>query len=84
MEKIGRNKLIPDEKVRKLVVDKVVSFINSAKKQRYLHKEEAGLVSKGIDLIENLGVGRALIQIFKPIKKVLLVALYTIINSKGK
>jgi len=77
------NKLIPDEKVRKLVVDKVVSFINSAKKQRYLPKEEAGLVSKGLDLIANLGVGRALIQIFQPVKQVLPVALNTIINSKG-
>ena len=76
-------KLIPDESVRKLVVDKVVSFINSAKKQRYLPKEEAGLVSKGLDLIANLGVGRALIQVFQPVKQVLPVALNTIINSKG-
>ncbi len=77
------NKLIPDESVRKLVVDKVVSFINTAKKQKYLPKEEAGAVSKGLDLIANLGVGRALIQVFQPVKQVLPVALNTIINSKG-
>ncbi len=76
-------KLIPDESARKLVVDKMVSFINSAKKQKYLPKEEAGAVSKALDLIANLGVGRALIQVFQPVKQVLPVALNTIINSKG-
>ena len=76
-------KLIPDESARKLVVDKMVGFINSAKKQKYLPKEEAGAVSKALDLIANLGVGRALIQVFQPVKQVLPVALNTIINSKG-
>ena len=40
-------------------------------------------MSKGLDLVANLGVGRALIQVFQPVKQVLPVALNTIINSKG-
>lgn len=77
-------KLIPDENLRKLVVDKITSYINDVKKQNYVPGAPDSVYQKAFNFIANLGVGRALAGVFQPIKQTVPVALNTIITAKGK
>ena len=77
-------KLIPDEQLRKLAVDKIISFINDAKKQNYVPSAPLTVYAKAFNFIANAGVTRALAGLLQPVKQVLPVALSTIITSQGR
>ena len=76
-------KLIPDENLRKLVVDKITSYINDVKKQNYVPGAPDSVYQKAFNFIANLGVGRALAGVFQPVKQIVGVALNTIVTAKG-
>ena len=77
------SKIIPDPKVRELVMNQIKLFLDRSKKQNFVPKKEKTIYQKTFDVIANFGVTRALAGFFQPLKQTIPVMFNTLINSQG-
>lgn len=77
------SKIIPDPKIRELVVNQIKLFLDRSKKQNFVPKKEKTIYQKTFDVIANFGVTRALAGLSQPFKQTIPVMFNTLINSQG-